>query len=256
MIRTEYLTRLGLPAPEKFDLATLFRVHRQHLYRIPFENLDIHAGRKIELDIERIYQKIVHEVRGGFCFELNGLFHWFLQESGYTCYFISCAVYIPPQEKYGADGGHMAIIASLDNQLWLVDVGFGNSFPEPIALNSTEIVSHHGQYYRLDRDQEDHYILYNSRDQQNWIPLYRFRDNPVPFNYFEPFCEFHQTSPLSPFTQRKLCSQLVEGGRITLAGNTLINTIDGLREEIPVEEEEFDHYLQELFGISIQHSVQ
>ena len=256
MIRTEYLTRLGLPAPEQFDLATLFHVHRQHLYRIPFENLDIHSGRKIELDIERIYQKIVHEARGGFCFELNGLFHWFLKESGYSCYFISCAVYIPTQEKYGADGGHMAIIATVDDQQWLVDVGFGNSFPEPLTLKSRGSISHHGQHYRLDQDLEGYYILCNSRDLKIWTPLYRFRDIPVPFDYFEPFCEFHQTSPLSPFTQRKLCSQLVEGGRITLAGNTLINTINGLREEIAVEEEEFDHYLQELFGISLQHSIQ
>ncbi|MEZ4896389.1 MAG: arylamine N-acetyltransferase [Saprospiraceae bacterium] len=252
----EYLTRLGYSTIDKVDLMTLFALHKQHLYRIPFENLDIHNGRKIELDLSRIYQKIVQEGRGGFCFELNGLFQWLLHSAGYSCYFISCAVFIPSQEKYGAYGGHVAIIATLDDQKWLVDVGFGNSFPEPIALNSGETVDHHNQYYRLDQDGQDHYVLYNSKDQANWTPMYRFQDVSVPFDYFGPFCEFHQTSPLSPFTQRRLCSQLVEGGRITLVGNTVIKTIDGHREEYPIDANEFDHYLQELFGIFITLPIQ
>ena len=77
-----YLDRLGLGAPAA-DAAGLRSLHVAHLRRIPFENLDIHLGVPITLDEAAMYRKIVEHRRGGFCYEVNGLFGLLLRELGF-----------------------------------------------------------------------------------------------------------------------------------------------------------------------------
>src|SRR5262249_47922468 len=68
------LARIGYDGPRAPDVATLRALHEAHLHAVPFENLDIHIGRPIALDQAALFRKIVGERRGGFCYELNGLF--------------------------------------------------------------------------------------------------------------------------------------------------------------------------------------
>src|SRR5438874_538763 len=87
-----YLNRIGYSGPRTPTLDTLRGLHRSHLLRVPFENLDIHSGRPIELDEERLFEKIVHHGRGGFCYELNGLFANLLREMGFPVSLLSAGV--------------------------------------------------------------------------------------------------------------------------------------------------------------------
>ena len=87
-----YLERINVHSEVKPDLETLILLHRQHLYNIPFENLDIHSGRKIILDEEKLIHKIIDERRGGFCYELNGAFYVLLKEIGFNVKRISAGV--------------------------------------------------------------------------------------------------------------------------------------------------------------------
>jgi N-hydroxyarylamine O-acetyltransferase len=69
---------------------------------------------------------------------------------------------------------------------------------------------------------------------------------------FEPMCLYHQTSPQSPFTQKRLCTLATPDGRITLSGSRYISTVQGVRDEQPVEDEEhFRLLLKERFGIEL-----
>lgn len=70
----EYLARLGVETPPPPDAPSLRSLQAAHLRRIPFENLSIHLGEPISLDIDDLADKILRRRRGGFCFELNGLF--------------------------------------------------------------------------------------------------------------------------------------------------------------------------------------
>jgi N-hydroxyarylamine O-acetyltransferase len=69
-----YLKRIHYDGSRIPTLANLLELHRTHLLNVPFENLDIHLGRPIVLDEEKIIHKIVERRRGGFCYELNGAF--------------------------------------------------------------------------------------------------------------------------------------------------------------------------------------
>ena len=120
----KYLDRIGLKTAPKTDLSGLQLLQSNHLYNVPFENLDIHIGRTIILDYQRIYEKIVQQKRGGFCHELNGLFYLVLCELGFDAKRISARV-INDQNLPGHEYGHMTILVTIDGEEWLTDVGFG-----------------------------------------------------------------------------------------------------------------------------------
>jgi len=95
---------------------------------VPFENLDIHLGRKLSLYPERIYDKIVTKKRGGFCYECNILFYELLSSLGFRVEYLSARMV--QGRTVGAEYDHMALNVHLEND-YLADVGNGQSFREP-----------------------------------------------------------------------------------------------------------------------------
>ena len=78
-----YLRRLGWTGTPKVDRETLTGLIHAHLASVPFENLNQQMGIPVSMDLEQIYDKLVHQKRGGWCFELNNLFAWALTELGF-----------------------------------------------------------------------------------------------------------------------------------------------------------------------------
>src|SRR6266540_1131840 len=87
-----YLCRIHYRGGLAPTAAILRELHRAHLLTVPFENLDIHLGRPILLDQEALFDKIVTRRRGGFCYELNGLFALLLRELGFDVTLLSAGV--------------------------------------------------------------------------------------------------------------------------------------------------------------------
>ena len=77
MNRELYLKRIKFTGKAIPTMEVLAQLQKAHLLAVPFENIDIHTNRKIDLNVDNIYQKIVLNNRGGFCYELNGLFYEF-----------------------------------------------------------------------------------------------------------------------------------------------------------------------------------
>src|SRR5262245_55349550 len=136
MNRRAYLSRIGLDdATFAPDENTLRLLQKQHLLRVPFENLDIHWKRPIVLDTDRFYQKIVGENRGGFCYELNGLFDGLLRDLGYHTRLVSARVFNPKKGEYGPEFDHMIVIVSVGEREYIADVGFGDFSAEPLVFS-------------------------------------------------------------------------------------------------------------------------
>src|SRR6185369_11099575 len=98
--------------------------------------LSIHSGESIVLDEDALYTKIVDQRRGGFCYELNGLFAGLLRALGFDVAMLAAGV-ARPDGSFGPIFDHMALMVTL-NERWLVDVGFGDSFLEPLLLDSRD----------------------------------------------------------------------------------------------------------------------
>ncbi|TDI15991.1 MAG: arylamine N-acetyltransferase, partial [Acidobacteria bacterium] len=88
-----YLKRIGYRGSRQPTAETLRQLHRAHLLAVPFENLDIPLGHPIVLSLPSFYDKIVRRRRGGFCYELNGLFGWLLEQLGFTVVMLSARVF-------------------------------------------------------------------------------------------------------------------------------------------------------------------
>jgi len=146
----------------------------------------------------------------------------------------------------------MALMVQLE-QRWLVDVGFGDSFLEPLLLDKRGVQRQGKQAFRIAT--EDGYLKLIKNSGGGWEPEYRFTLQPYTYKDFDPMCRYHQTSPDSHFTQGRLCSRALEnGGRITLSEMRLISTSkDGERQERALRsDEEYNAILREEFGITMR----
>ena len=249
MRMSDYMTRIGV-ADVKLqpDLETLTRLQRAHLIRVPFENLDIHWKIPIALDEKKFYEKIVSSRRGGFCYELNGLFNILLRSIGLETRLISARVF--NGTEFGPEFDHMAIIVTIDGDDYLADIGFGSFTAEPLRF-VLDIEQRDPEGIFVIRKFDDKYFEVAKRADDTWIPEYIFQDVSRQLSEFTDMCDFQQYSPDSHFTKGKLCSIMTETGRKTLAEKSFIVTENGRKIETPVNSEsEFYNLLEREFGIA------
>lgn len=239
-----YLERIHYHGPLEPTLQTLRALHEAHLLAVPFENLDIHLGKAIVLDEVSLWAKIVEHKRGGFCYELNGLFALLLRALGFSVDMLSAAV-TNSTDGFGPEFDHLTLLVHLEEN-WLADVGFGEAFRQPLLLQATITQRQAIGSYKLEREGES--WLYQEWDG-DWKPAYRFTLQPHDLSDFTAMCHYQQTSPESHFTQKRVCSLATRSGRITLSDQRLITTIDGERTEHLLTDEEYQIVLAEQFGI-------
>jgi len=243
-----YLARIGYAGSLGTKPQVLRDLHRAHMHSVPFENIDIHLGQRIELGLESIYDKIVRRRRGGFCYELNGLFAWLLERLGFAVRRHSGRVF--GAAGLGPEFDHLTLQVSA-GEAWLVDVGFGDSFVEPLPLVPSNAVEQAGCGYRLQLTDEI-WCLERRKQGEDWEPQYQFTLVQRRLEEFAAMCDFHQTDASSPFTQKRVCSLATPVGRITLSGRRLILTDGDRREESELADEEaIRKVLRQRFGIDL-----
>lgn len=248
----QYLRRIEYFGPREPSPTALRGLHRQHLFTVPFENLDVALKTPIRLNLTSLYDKIVRRHRGGFCYELNGLFCELLIALGFRVQMLSARVR-RDDGGFGPEFDHMLLRVDLEEP-WLVDVGFGDSFVDPIVFRAGGADQVNGHRYLVSPLEEDWQLL--REDDKGTAPLYIFRDLPRLIGEYEEMSKFHQTSPESGFTKRWICSKATPDGRITLANRRLIITGDGRREESMLGiDDEVRRCLRDHFGIEFDDSV-
>jgi len=250
---SRYLKRIGYEGSREPGLVVLSGLQLAHLHSVPFENLDIHSGRTISLELEALYEKIVVRRRGGFCYELNGLFAWLLEEFGFQVKRLS-ARDAHPDGSYGPEFDHLALMVNPPDEpenIRLVDVGWGDTFQEPLRLDTGETQVDGLRAYRIGRE-DGYFVLWQRGNDRQWEKQYRFSLEERQLKDFAEMCVYHQTSPESIFTRKKICSLATPEGRISLEDGRLITTVHGMRNELPVESEEvYLDLLKERFRMEI-----
>lgn len=243
-----YLKRINYHGSRTPTAEVLRDLQVAHLLAVPFENLSIHAGEPIVLEDEALFAKIVERRRGGFCYEANGLFAALLRAVGFDVTMLSAGV-ANAEGGFSPDFDHMALMVSLERR-WLVDVGFGDSFGEPLLLDEREEQRQGNRAFRIQPDGE-HLVLMQRDREEEWKAQYRFTLQPHVFADYEEMCRFHQTSPESHFTKGRICSRATGGGRITLSEMRLITTSENgeRHERVLTDQQEYADTLRQQFGI-------
>lgn len=250
MNTTKYLQRISYKGTLEPSFSTLVALQKAHLLSVPFENLDIHHGIPIELDIPKLYNKIVERNRGGFCYELNGLFYELLKALDFEVKRVSARVY-ENEAELSPEYDHMTLLVYLSNAEYLVDVGFGKFAFGPIKLVLNTVQADPKGTFKMDK-YNDAYWRVNKKGDAGWSPEYIFTEIPRTLEDFGGMCHYHQTSPESNFTKKRLCSLPTEEGRVTLSDDKLLITQGQEKQEIPIEHETaFTEALWQYFRMQI-----
>src|SRR5215212_8914349 len=193
-----YLERIGYRGPLAPTADSLRRLHVAHLLAVPFENLSVHANEPIVLEDAPLFDMVVARRRGGFCYELNGLFAALLRALGFQVTYLS-AHDAHPDGSYGPEYDHLTLLVQTweDGHAhavtdWLVDVGWGDTFCVPLRLNRCDLQTEGTRAYRLEHTGID-YILWQRQYSGDWEQNYCFTREPRQFADFEPMCHYHQT---------------------------------------------------------------
>ena len=228
-----YLQRIEYHGAREPTLAVLNALQEAHLNTIPYENLDIHLGRKLPLGLAQAYQKIVLEQRGGWCFEMNTLFAWALRKIGFEVQCLSSGVLRPNGQT--PDGDHMILLVKLEEGTYLADVGFGDGSVPVLPLRE-------GRYqtgfleYRMDYS-HPHWTMHNP--PQSNTAGFVFSLEPRTLDYFSERCTDLQTNPESGFVRTTVCQRMTREALYTLRGAVLTTlsktgkterTLDGLAD--------------------------
>ncbi|ECS0569371.1 N-hydroxyarylamine O-acetyltransferase [Salmonella enterica] len=184
-----YFTRLHCQPLEVPTVEALRTLHLAHNCAIPFENLDVLLPREIQLDETALEEKLLYARRGGYCFELNGLFERALRDIGFNVrsllgrVILSHPASLPPRT-------HRLLLVDVEDEQWIADVGFGGqTLTAPLRLQA-EIAQQtpHGEYRLM-------------QEGSTWILQFRH----------------HEHWPQSHFRHHLLmCRHLPDGGKLTL----------------------------------------
>ena len=241
-----YCARVGYQGPRDVTLRTLRDLHRAHLLAIPYENLDIQLGVPVTLDRDAMFTKLVDERRGGWCYEMNGVFGRVLESLGFDVRYVSGAVGRATR-GWRAHGNHLVLVVTLDRP-WIVDVGFGDGFLTPLPLEPGTYrqdflefrVTRDGPWWRV------HNHPFGGADGFDFTLTARQPDD------FRAQCHELQTDPDSSFVTTTVCERFEPGGLVILRAATLREVrADGVSSRVVRDGADYDRVLRERFGLAI-----
>ncbi|WP_405226772.1 arylamine N-acetyltransferase family protein [Lentisalinibacter sediminis] len=215
-----YLDRIGYPGPVTPTLATLRALLRHHALAVPFENLDVQLGRRLTLDPGAAFDKIVHNKRGGWCYEQNGLFGAVLATIGFGVTRIAGAVMREGREDISA-ANHLALLIETEDapgRRFLADVGFGGSLLEPIELAETT----HSQppfHLGLRRLAHGHWQFHEDAGEGEFT--FDFESVPGDEDALARRCDYLQSDPTSGFVRSLVAQIRLPDAHRTLRGRVL-----------------------------------
>ena len=192
-----YLRKLGYRGSAQASFDTLQELQSLHLQRIPYENLDILNGRLLSLEPDDLYDKIILKQRGGYCFELNGLYRELLISLGYRVSQYAGRYLTTP--GLGQLRKHRVLVVDIDGTRFITDVGYRSEQPRcPLELKADKIQTDGISEYKLRVDPFYGWVIMQKEAGKDWRDLYAFTEEPqLDMDFILPsfYCERHPTSP-------------------------------------------------------------
>lgn len=275
----EYFQRIGFHGPYgKVDLVVLRLIHKLHVMSVPFENLSIHCGELITMDLEVIFNKIVRSNRGGWCLESNFLFGWVLREMGFNVTTLGSRVFNTTTNDFPPGENHLIHMVEIDGKAYVADVSFGVSSQiwEPLELIPGKDQPQAAGVFRLINEGSIWILEKTGRKPEVLNPefsksslvnrkqtyqIYCFSLEPRVGENFKEKNHTLQTDPASLFTNKSICSLQTPTGFRALIGWTYSEVTYKPEEGVDVidmrniTEDELDPVLKEKFNIKLQNKM-
>lgn len=245
-----YMERIGMASPQSLDLPYLMKLQMAQVSGIPFENLDIMNKVPLNLNRERLFEKVILNKRGGVCSELNTLYNWLLESLGYTVESYSSRIIsesVPVQAKI-----HRLIAVSIDGKKYITDVGNAAENHRIPLLLEENIEQDDGEcIYKFTREEFYGWVLWQKRPGKGWRKKVGFTEDPViDLDFMAPtlFAELHEDSFINKGTSVSL---YIEGVLHAIRGGMFLKEHNGIEEAIcEIENPEHEaRLLKDVFGL-------
>lgn len=258
-----YLERIGYTGPLEINEKTLFDIHEAHSFSVPYENLEIMERKPLSLDIESLYNKIVVRRRGGYCFEINGIFFWLLAKLGFA-----------PREYFGRwiwreplsvpMKRHRIAKVVIKGTPYICDVGVGApTYVRPLVFEVGLVQEQCGLFFRILEDDVLGFVVQRLSAEGEWEHFYSFTEEiaqPIDFCYAHYWCTTHEDSM---FLRNTMVHMPTQYGRNTVGD--IFDPVAAIRVRefrrsmpdgsverfIPRTKEAYEQALEECFGIVI-----
>jgi len=242
----DYLKRLKLDIELDNSFNTLRELHRAHAFNIPFENFNVRLKHPIALDKESLFEKLILNNRGGYCYELNILFSFLLEALEFK------VTRLIGRPLYGYNNAlrprtHMVLKVEAEGKSYLCDLGFGGKgLIEPIELQYDQENEQFGDVFKLIKHPE----LYELQCRLNntWVSLYSFDLHPQSLIDYELPNFFNSFSTDSRFTQQVICAMPTPQGRMLLLDRSFKHPDRERVDEL--SDTDYNNILQKDFNIN------
>lgn len=254
-----YFARIGLPGISGADLASLHALVAAQRLAIPFENLDIPLGRGVRIDRQAITAKLLHQRRGGYCYEQNGLLGMALAALGFMQRPLLARVRLGLPEDACPPRTHVMQLVDIDGESWIADAGFGGSFVPPMRLADGELrETADGVGHRLVRQSAlgsaaGQWLLQRrAPGKADWDAQYSFDLAEVAPDDVQMANHWTSTRPGTRFTDNVIASRVLPDGFIALTGRQLSKSCGEAQDKQDIQTAEQLHgVLQHDFGICL-----
>ncbi|GAB2695492.1 arylamine N-acetyltransferase [Kitasatospora kifunensis] len=240
-----YLRRIGCAGETGVDLDTLRRLHKHHLMAIPYNIAaqDFSEGvNLVALDEDEVFETAILGGRGGTCFQLNRLFFRLLGELGYEVSLLAGST-AEGWENFGTEIEHMFIRVTLDDEQWLVDVGYpGPSYLEPLLV-SEAVQTQYGSQFRLVDKGDGDFALQRRGRVSRWSVVYLFKLLARQWDDWKALEDHARQNPAPApegDLQGVLYGRAFENGQVVLKGRRHLTVRDG-RERVRTVVDDDEH---------------
>ncbi|SDC71789.1 N-hydroxyarylamine O-acetyltransferase [Paenibacillus sp. UNCCL117] len=254
-LNTLFRSRIGLAEEAALTFASLDKVLEKTAKTIAFENLRIIEKRTQEISKANLINKILIHKEGGLCYELNTILYYFLMENGFEVRLARGIVYNQEAQEFPSLGRtHVFILLTHENQVYVVDTGFGGNLPlKPVPLNGEPVSSDNGDF-RILREEGEHgnFVLemkVKDRDSA-WKTGYAF-DSKRTVTQLAEINAVQQLivhDPRSSFNKSRMITRLTDQGNITLTETSLTRREGGQVTKQVIDSTSFKDLLHRHFG--------
>lgn len=246
-VLNDYLARIQLVTAPACDAQGLRTLMRAQLHSVPFENLDVQAGKIVSMAAEDIVDKIIYRQRGGYCYEVNGVFAMALAALGFDYEIIGARPMFYPHRRPKT---HMVLLVKADGEHWLCDTGFGSfGLRAPIGLHQLgQVIQQDDEAFMLDKNDRNEFVL-KALVKGEWANQFGFDHYAMEWIDFSLANYYNSTHPDAIFVQRYLIMQQHAHGRTLLSGNQLKKMIAGRETVADVLPEQLDEVLWQEFRL-------
>jgi N-hydroxyarylamine O-acetyltransferase len=248
----QYLNRIKFSGEIELNIEGITKLMRSQLFSVPFENIDVQAGKVISLNGEDIVNQIVNKNRGGYCYQINGLFSLALQEIGIPHYYVAARPMVNPGQNPKT---HLGIIATIENEEYLIDLGFGgNSIRKPLKLSDTGTeIQHDSDTFTLVKTEENEFLLQVLIGKE-WSNLYSFGLTPQRWIDFKPANHYNYSHPDSVFVQNLIVVLQNPEGKKIVFKNAVKSVTNGATEIVSFEDDQLESILESEFNLKLKKS--